>query len=392
MTIKTFVAATLSGAALLASAASATAAGPADVTVRVEDDAATVLPRTALRTTTTPVVKDGTHACSGTSAAGALERATGGAWSGAWSDGFGSYSVDTIKGVAHPFGSGAYWAFYVDDIAQGTGVCGRELTNGEEVLFVAQSESGPSKGILRLRGLQARVTPGQSVTVQVVRTTTQFASDPPYAATPKTEPAAGATISGPGIALTADAQGRASFVASSKGEQSLRATRSGDVASATEGFCVTDGTDGLCGTVKPCVTSGSDGLCGTPDRAVPVADIASIADGQRFAAGKGPRELRGTLLGTEPSGLQRVSIRLTRNDRGRCSRFDGRRLAFVRTKRCSARSGTWTAVGEAADWRYLLPGRLARGRYVLDVGVRDRAGNATRQLLRDRNRVVFHVG
>ena len=76
------LAAGLVSAALLA--APAAAPGQAPVTVRVEGSTATVLPRTQVTTTTTPVNKDGQpgHDCTGTSAAGALERATGGSWPG----------------------------------------------------------------------------------------------------------------------------------------------------------------------------------------------------------------------------------------------------------------------------------------------------------------------
>src|SRR5215212_6665083 len=63
--------------AVLATAfASPALAAPADVTVRVEGAERTILPRTAVRTTAEPVGKDGTNTCAGTSALGALDRAT----------------------------------------------------------------------------------------------------------------------------------------------------------------------------------------------------------------------------------------------------------------------------------------------------------------------------
>src|ERR1700682_5980936 len=71
---------------LLAQATPARAAGPAAVTVRVEGLTETKLASTQVTTTTTPVVKDGNpaHSCPGTSAAGALQLATAGNWSGTW--------------------------------------------------------------------------------------------------------------------------------------------------------------------------------------------------------------------------------------------------------------------------------------------------------------------
>src|SRR4051794_30513152 len=122
--------------------ASALAAGPADVTVRVEGTNDTLVARTAVHTTTTPVVKDGNpaHSCTGTSVAGALEIATAGNWSGTWFDGFG-YSVEMIAGESHLFGSGHYWGEFVNG-AFGNGACPDELSQSDEVLFAPEPESG----------------------------------------------------------------------------------------------------------------------------------------------------------------------------------------------------------------------------------------------------------
>ena len=393
--IKIVVGAIVAGT-LLIGAPSAPAAGPADVTVRVEGLGGTLVTRTPVRTTTTPVNKDGTHACPGTSAAGALELATAGNWYGPWSDSFGSYSVDRIQSEEHKFFSGNYWSFYVNDVAQTVGICGRELTQGEHVVFTPQSETGPSKPLLRLDLPAATVAPGQTVTVRVVRTITDFQSEPPYAASGRVEPTAGATVSGDGLTLTTDSDGRASFVAAGRGPVRLRATKDTDVRSATETLCITDGADGACGTqvpgtpTAPCRTDGLDGLCGSPDHKAAPAVITSVTEQQRFASGQGPRELLGTVE-VDGSGVSSVRLRIVRNDRGRCSRFDDDQLAFRAVKRCRATAGKWVTVGDSADWKYLLPARLVRGRYVLDVEVRDKAGNVNRIWQRGRNRVVFHV-
>lgn len=382
----------LVAATLLAGAPAASAAGPVDVLVRIEGVDSTIQPRMSLRTSTGTVTKDGQHSCTGTSAAGALEIATRGDWTGPWSDAYG-YGIDVVKGNAHPFFSGNYWAFYVNDVAQSTGICGRELSAGEEVLFVPQPEDpAKTKGLLRLSGVPARIAPGEAVTVTVTRHTSEFATDPPYTPSGKSAPAANATVTGNGVTLTTDAQGRASFVPAARGELDLRATRDGDVRSATERLCVTDGADGACGTTAPapCVTNGSDGLCGSPDRRAAFGVVKSVSEQQRFARGKGPRELTGAVE-ADPAGLESVRLRLVRNDDGRCARFDEDRLELRRTKTCRITAGKWFTVGATADWRYLLPERLPRGRYVLDVEVRDKAGNVNRTWQRGRNRVVFHV-
>ena len=64
----------------------------------------------------------------------------------------------------------------------------------------------------------------------------------------------------------------------------------------------------------------------------------------------------------------------------------------MRLSRCGAARGRWFTVGDRAQWSYLLPARLGRGRYVLDIEVTDRAGNADdARCSAGRNRVVFFV-
>ncbi len=89
---------------MLLPCAGALAAGPANVRLRVEGTSATLVERTALRTDTHVVNKDGTvgHDCTGTSAAGALDIATKGNWTGSFFAGLG-YSVERILGETHAF-------------------------------------------------------------------------------------------------------------------------------------------------------------------------------------------------------------------------------------------------------------------------------------------------
>ena len=86
-----------------------------------------------------------------------------------------------------------------------------------------------------------------------------------------------------------------------------------------------------------------------------------------------------------------VKLRLTRNDRGNCSTFSGTSERFRHIK-CGASNGFWFGVGDRADTSYLLPSRLPRGRYVLDVNVVDRAYRRDDTRRRGSNRIVFHVG
>jgi hypothetical protein len=362
--------------------ASALAAGPADVTVRVEGTSDTLLARTAVHTTTTPVVKDGNsaHSCTGTSVAGALEVATGGNWSGSWFDNFG-YSVEVILSESHQFGSGRFWGEFVNG-AFGSGACPDELNQGDEVLFAPEPESGPGDNPMYLQ-VPATAQKGAAFNVTV----TEKQPDA------SVHPVQGASVGG----ATTDANGVAAVTIDATGTTGLRATHAGNIRTATESVCVHDGDDGTCGTTKPnippppCIHNGDDGLCGTPDHKATYGFITSIHEHQHFRKGHGPRELKGT-SDPDPSGLKDVQLRLTRNDRGRCSTFNDAKLRFVRMMRCGARRGTWFSIGSKADWTYLLPKALGRGRYVLDLKTIDGAGNADDTLARTRNRVVFFVG
>jgi hypothetical protein len=372
--------------------APALAAGPAEVTVRVEGSSDTLLARTAVHTTTTPVVKDGNpaHSCTGTSVAGALEIGTAGNWSGTWSDGLG-YSVEGILGESHTFSSDQYWGEFVNGVP-GNGACADELSAGDEVLFAPEPtdfSATPDNPMY----LQAPVTAqrGTPFNVTVTEKVTTFDSSPPFASHTVTQPVQGAAVG----AATTDASGVAAITLDAT--TGLRATHPGNIRTATESVCVHDGDDGACGTnkpempVPPCIHNGDDGLCGTPDHKATYGFIKSIREHQRFAKGKGPRELKGT-SDPDPSGLKDVQLRLTKRVGTRCFTFSGTKLQFVAMKRCGARRGTWFSIGSKADWSYLLPKALGRGRYVLDLKTIDGAGNADAQLARTRNRVVFFVG
>jgi hypothetical protein len=181
---------------------------------------------------------------------------------------------------------------------------------------------------------------------------------------------------------------------STTGSQDLKATKDGAIRSNRVSLCVTTGSDGACGTTASapsgCRTTGDDGNCGTKDKRAPRGKIESIREGQHFGKGKGPRALKGVVT-ADPSGIADVRLRLTRNDHGRCQTFDGRSERLVKLKRCGAKRGKWFSAGDREQWSYLLPSRLGRGRWVLDLQARDKAGNVDALLQRTRTRVVFTV-
>jgi hypothetical protein len=386
---------------LLAAAALAICASTAQATVAVRVSAVgpASLPRTAVTMPTTAPQQDG-HDCSTGTAGAALDAAVGNAnWSAHWDSGFSQLVLDSIFGEAHPFGSHLFWSVYVDGKSALFGACNQPVNEGQYVQFVALCDpyDPPGPGTpcfgepLQLQA-PASAAPGAGMPVTVTESQTDINTG-----TTTIVRSAGATVSGGGAQATTDDQGHATLTPTGRGPITITAAK-GDRVDDSAGACVTDGSDGYCGTAtKPvsapslCAHNGDDGLCGTPDHKSTYGFIKSIREHQHFRKGHGPRELKGT-SDPDPSGLKDVRLRLTRNDRGRCSTFSGAKLRFVHMKRCGARRGTWFSIGSKADWSYLLPKALGRGRYVLDLETIDGAGNADDQLARTRNRVVFFVG
>jgi hypothetical protein len=115
------------------SAGAARAVGPS-VTVQVSTLTKTLLRPTAARGRTGWITKGGAPRgkCSASTAAGALDAATHGRWSGKYDTGLGIY-VTSILGVK-PSGS-QYWSIYVNGRSANFGICGLTLHAGERLLF-----------------------------------------------------------------------------------------------------------------------------------------------------------------------------------------------------------------------------------------------------------------
>jgi hypothetical protein len=369
----------LAGFLCLAAAGPAAAAGPGDVTLRVEGVSSTVVEEMSVRTVAGSFDKqrsnpdDPNEGCSNTSAGGALDQGTAGDWDGPWYS-FGSYAVERIRGESHPFSGNDYYSLWVNNRAVTTSLCDAELQQGDEVLFfVDRCEStGPpdflckNDPVLPL-GLQAPATgrTDAASTVTVVR----------YDAQGQAKPVAGARVTGPGVDATTGGDGRTLVTFGQSGPVRLKASADGYARSAPETVAVS--APGQPAAAPPVALA---------DTAAPVARIVGLREGQRFTRRRAPRTLRGSVA-PDPSGLRAVKLSLTRSYGGRCLLYSPTRERFRRS-RCGRRVNF--SIGDRQDWSYLLPGRLGKGRYVLDVIAVDKAGNRD-QLARGRNRVVFFV-
>jgi hypothetical protein len=172
---------------------------------------------------------------------------------------------------------------------------------------------------------------------------------------------AGATVAGGGATATSGADGKATLRLDQTGSFAIKATHTGNVPSAGE----------LVSVLAPGETLAPAAQGGGRDTAAPATALTGLANGAVFSRKRAPRLLRGTVA-TDPSGLLAVKLRLTRRVGKQCSYFSGSRERF-RPVRCGR--GSFFKIGDRADWSYLLPKRLGRGRYVLEAKAIDGAYN-----------------
>ncbi len=155
----------LAVALTLVAVGSASAEG-ATVDLRVEGATATLV-AAQITTGAGAYDKAGTP-CSGTSAGGALEQATGGAWSGPVQPGTGQ-TVHTILGETHPGTAGAKrFVLSVNSVPTEVSPCALELNTGDRVLFFV-ADAVPARTCLTngrdgLCGTPDRTAPPASIT------------------------------------------------------------------------------------------------------------------------------------------------------------------------------------------------------------------------------------
>jgi hypothetical protein len=354
----------VAGIALLAAAPAG--AAPVTVDLRIEGPNRTVFegPVTTdvrgFRFTGDPTVHrcDGTAANQGPSAAPAPTRGAVIAEAserapfsthGDWFDSLGSPSFTEVGGedVGYDPATNRYLVEYDNGQSASRGSCGDPVAPGDHVLFAYTDGSEP---LLLLTG-PSSARPGETATVKVTDAGDGSA-------------VAGATVGG----RVTGADGTAVVGPfTDRGDRDLKAVKPGTVRSNRLRVCVSDGRDGFCGGVAP----------GAPAPAAPARDTTApvttvrLRDGAVFSRRRAPRLLRGR-VSEDPSGLYSVKLRLTQRVGRHCSYFSGRRERF---RRMHCGGGSFMRIGDRADWSYLLPKRLGRGRYVLEAKAIDNAFN-----------------
>jgi hypothetical protein len=124
------------------------------------------------------------------------------------------------------------------------------------------------------------------------------------------------------------------------------------------------------------------------DRTAPRARLLSPRNGHTYRRSVFSPRLIHVAVAESGSGVRTVKLRLTRRVGTRCFSFSGKRERFIGAK-CG--QGFFFSVSSKSDFTYLLPERLSRGHYVLDVAAIDRSFNRDAVGVKGRNRSVFDV-
>ena len=288
--------------------------------------------------------------------------------SGTFSIQFGSPSFDEVGGQSTVFdpATGSFLAEFKNGQAAQVGACGDPIANGDDVLFAYGTVAEP---LLQLSG-PATASTGAAVTVHVVDQTNGA-------------PVAGATVGG----ATTDTVGNATLTLG-EGIQRLKATKPGTIRSNALVVAVGAAAQAAQGALG---AQGAQGVAGLAiDRTAPRARLLSPRNGHTYRRTRfSPRLIR-VAVAESGSGVRTVKLRLTRRVGNRCFSFSGKRERFIGTK-CGSGAGFFFAVSDRSDFSYLLPERLSRGHYVLDVEAIDRSFNRDTVGDRGRNRSVFDV-
>ena len=200
------------------------AANAAVVFVRVEAPGGPLVPKTEITLPTDPVPASGAadgHTCPGDTVIGALDTATGGDWSGVWSDANG-WSIQRIRGLDLPDGGGRRWVVYVEGMYVNAAPCGAHLTLNQNVLIYPACTTATTRcfsGEPLLLRAPSIGSPSVLLRVEASQTATVFSSG--GIGTSIISAAVGATVTGPDGSAIADIYGVAVVPVYDRGPQTV---------------------------------------------------------------------------------------------------------------------------------------------------------------------------
>lgn len=416
-------------AALVALLLAAGSAPAFPTTVRVESPSAVggLLPRTAIdlnpAATVTRPGTAGDVTCAGDSPIAALDKGTGGVWTGTGADAS-TFAVTKIKNgldtsmiLVNP----PSWIAFIGAV-RSTAPCTDHVPANTEVLFYPLCAARKANNCWTGQPMAAHLfdTGNFPTTAENVTFGSPLAIYAMQAGGGQWGPAPTALIStDEGSSVLADSNLRGDGLGyvnlQNAGPHTITVNaQDGSAPPSRLQVCSTDGGDGNCGTVRDapppfvvtnypsdCFTNGHDGNCGTPDTSGPVATVTNIKDKQVFKKRHGPGQVKGTLA-LDPNGVGGVQMRLTRSVRTRvkvkvktrkkakrgkrakvkyryktvtrCTQWNDATALLASMRRCGSRYGTWFP-GEVGDpvstFSYSFAMTLPAGSYVLEVKASD---------------------
>jgi hypothetical protein len=360
------VAAILAGLALAASAASATVA-----TVRVEGPTATIVPLVT-RDTEARSIRDTTGVAHpfpvspATLVADAADAA-GVPYTCAW---FGDCLFDF-----GPLPSGQYWAFVDNDVVASVGAGQAPLQTGDRIAFVPWDFTSPIH-MLELTVSGDKLADGSTFTATVLDYDLQ---------TGVATAAAGSSVSYGSTVSTADLQGKASFVATGTGAQTVIATSPSAIRSGGLFVCAYGADPTACSLPAPPPPVTTKPAPGTVDTVPPASRIVAPA---AFTKVRHVRRLAG-LVAPDRSDVARVQFALARRLGTLCRFLQGATGAFGPATPCS--SPVWLPARGSAFWTAALHRTLAPGRYRAFSRATDGAGNVETRLVTGSSMISFTV-
>ena len=263
------------------------------------------------------------------------------------------------------------WGFAVDDTTAVVGGCQIALAPGNEVLWAYNYFN--LKHLLSLTG-PSFVEVGTPFTLHV----SDGQDGQPIQGAAIGEDVGGVTTTIPGSPVT-DANGNATILLSHVGTVKLKATQPESVRS--NGFTVNVNP-------PPCGCAEIVQLPKAPPSPPDIARVGGVKSGYVYSRHSAPRLLAGVISVPGGGTLRDVKISLKRTYKGRCYDFSGSKESFARLK--CRRPAQFFSVGGSESFSYLLPSRLAPGKYLYEIEAVNDAGQATKPV-NGVSRIVFTV-
>lgn len=362
-----------------------TVAAALDTTIRVEGTDDTVLPESAIAIEgpgTLSTLYDTAGATADVdngSAFWQLYRATSAA---GLEFGFTAYSFGNMITTVGPHAGtmSAGWQFKVNHVSPQVGADATPLDENDSVVWYFGGYAGGRS--LDATASAPTVERGNSFQVAVVS----------YDEEGRPSPAAGAAVTYGQATATADAQGNAHFIAHGEGTHWVRASRAGDVRSASRPVCSWDADPTICNLpptspppVAPPTPTPAPAPSASADTVPPGSAILFPAPGARVG---NVSALRGA-AGPDRSDVARVEVSVGRLVGTQC-RF--RTAEGTLTEARSCEQPLWlSAVSSGGNWVLPLGGRLPEGRWRVRSRATDGAGNTETTALPGLNSTSFTV-